>query len=405
MEGDRELGALAGGETLRGPINQTRANLQLGETEPRLVNYRAEVDVSLPGADSEDVEPTVGGAELAYFREAGFNPRVPERRDAGGRAMGPTQESDDFLYAGRNRPEGKEWKMAMFDGEEDWGSYYIQFQMMALHNNWSEQEQAMQLVRSLSGGARTILTDMTFTQLRSLSALVAAIERRYQPKEKMLAHRALFNIRRQNVKEEAAAYAEALRLLAVQAFSAMTTDNREGRIRDRFIEGLNDVELRKAIYLGHHETLESVVSAAIEWEALDEAMLLSGARKPRNLEKINVVQENMLCNDMVVSLQQLSNKVANLELKLKNPQGGAARNLQNSTVICSCCGKMGHFMRDCPGRTSSNRSCYECGQLGHIQAKCPRKVSSSPRPQVCSHCRQSSHFRRDCPQKWENSGN
>jgi hypothetical protein len=48
---------------------------------------------------------------------------------------------------------------------------------------------------------------------------------------------------------------------------------------DRFLEKLQDTELRKNLYLQHFETFDALLSAAIKWEALDEAITLGGARK------------------------------------------------------------------------------------------------------------------------------
>lgn len=184
---------------------------------------------------------------------------------------------------------GREWSVNTFDGKQDWRAYWAQFQMVARFNNWSPRVQAMHLVKSLIGGARTIIADMTTDQMENLPRLVAAVEKRYCPREKIPAHRAIFNGRRQKVKESAQEFAEELRMLVLKAFPQDTVDSRESRLVDKFVDGLLDAELKKHVALLHPENLEIAASIAVEWEAFDEAQWVNGVRKPKDKERACVV--------------------------------------------------------------------------------------------------------------------
>ena len=148
---------------------------------------------------------------------------------------------------GDNVNISRDLKVNLFDGKQDWSAYWAQFQMIARYAGWSQRLQAIHLVKSLVGGARTILADMTSSQMEDLPRLVAALERRYMPREKVPAYRALFNGRRQQLKESVQDYAEELRLLAMRAFPVESVESREMRLVDKFVEGLQDSDLKKHV--------------------------------------------------------------------------------------------------------------------------------------------------------------
>lgn len=278
-------------------------------------------------------------------------------------------------------------KVSTFDGKQDWRSYYAQFKVIAEYNQWSVRQQAMQLVRSLQGSARSILADMEPTQMSDLTALVTAIERRYQPRERTLAHKALFNNRRQGMREDVSTYGEALRLLALQAFPNIDPLHREGRIIDRFLEGLQNTELRKSLYLRHLDSFDGVLSAAVEWEALDEAIMLGGTWKPRDLERVNTVVEKDVSehvqNETLSLLKQIMERVSELETRATtNPQRTASQTHASNPdtkiprlmgdlaqpsgqIRCLYCHKQGHIKRDC-FRYLRTITCYSCGGRGHF---------------------------------------
>ena len=283
-----------------------------------------------------------------------------------------------------------ECRASIFDGKQDWRSYYAQFQMVAEYNQWSAEEQVIQLVRSLSGPARTVLADMSQEQLWHLPTLVAALERRYQPREKTLAHKAIFNTRRQKPKEDISTFGESLRLLAVQAFPGSSASEREARIIDRFLEGLQDTALRKHLYLQHLDTFEMVLSAAIEWEALDEAIQLGGARKPTNVDRLVTVSDKSQGKreegDLSTILASLNDKIEMMELVLRQQlsQGRSPGNRLSEgqkKANCRYCHQTGHQRHECH-QFLQTVTCFKCQERGHFARECPRSHTAEQQQAV-----------------------
>ena len=136
-------------------------------------------------------------------------------------------------------PRGdNEWRVGVFDGKQNFRSCFAHFKLLATYNMWTPLEEALHLAKALQGSARTILADMTPEQMSHLPTLVAALERRYQPRERYLTHKALFNSRQQGVKEDVSTFGEGLRLLALQAFPNLSPASRVCRMIDRFFGGV-----------------------------------------------------------------------------------------------------------------------------------------------------------------------
>jgi hypothetical protein len=261
-----------------------------------------------------------------------------------------------------DRPRSENWKPNLFDGKQDWKRYLMQFELVAEVNQWNSVQKAVNLARSLIGSARTVLADLTLEQFKHFPTLVAAIERRYQPREKILANKALFNTRKQKSDEDAASYSEVLRLLARQAFPDASAEVREERICDRFVEGLADTELRRHIYLSHLTSLEAVVSVAIEWEAINETIHMGGFRKPKNSENVASVswEEHDSVKQLCVQVRNLAESYEKM-VEFIHFNNCEVLNFRGSdTSFCrddarGSCGQKGQYSQDCGKWTGEQR--------------------------------------------------
>lgn len=88
---------------------------------------------------------------------------------------------------------------------------------MSQWNNWSKNEKAAQLARSLRGPAQRILGDLTRDKLINYEALVAVLTQRFNPAEREMAYRCEFRNRKRQLRETAVDYGYALKRLVLDS--------------------------------------------------------------------------------------------------------------------------------------------------------------------------------------------
>lgn len=316
-------------------------------------------------------------------------------------------------YVIATEPRRKEWTVNPFDGKQDWNSYWAQFGMVAQFNKWSPEVQAMHLVKALVGSARTVLADMSAEQMSCLPSVVSALERRYKPKEKIPAYRALFNGKRQGPKESSQEYGDDLRLLALKAFPTDSTETREARLIDRFIDGLQNPDLRKHVMFAHPLSLESATSLTLEWEAFEEAQNVSGYKKPKDraFALKETEEEQSAMKKTTRELQEKIDALTKLfQNSLKNENTTPRSNMATRGPREPRNPNSGPFQRPSRFNDSNNR-----GSKYPNNHKGPRaQAYSQPQPfefqGKCFKCQQFGHLRKNCPfgelpQVYQNQGN
>ena len=128
--------------------------------------------------------------------------------------------------------------MPRFDGTTSWEQYRQVFDAIVRSNGWDNDTAALQLFSHLEGDALNVAHLVPLSRRRSRSGLVDALMGRqadyWRPFERTT----------RTVREDLAIFAMALETLAVKAFGDMGQAARLRLIRDRFIAGHSNCDLR-----------------------------------------------------------------------------------------------------------------------------------------------------------------
>ena len=154
-----------------------------------------------------------------------------------------------------------------FDGSVTWAAYYAQFQAIAVQNQWTDPEKAVQLAASLKGPALEILGHLPEEQYRDFSRLTAALRQRFGMEHQEETFRVRFRTRYREPRESLPELAQDIEKLGHLAYPSAPAEFTDILIRDQFTDALES-ELKLAVKQSRPASLKEALASALEMESL-----------------------------------------------------------------------------------------------------------------------------------------
>ena len=136
-------------------------------------------------------------------------------------------------------------KVPWFDGTTSWEQYHQVFEAIVRSNGWDNDTAALQLFSHLEGDALNVAHLVPLARRLSRSGLVDALTAHYGSPGRLADNRRQLERTTRTFGEDPAILSTALETLAVKAFGDMGQTARLRLIRDRFIAGHSNCDLRR----------------------------------------------------------------------------------------------------------------------------------------------------------------
>ena len=239
-----------------------------------------------------------------------------------------------------------------FDGNGSWEAYKTQFQMLAHLNRWSNEEKAVYLSTSLKGPAMAVLNGLSPANLYDYNALVLALETRFGTAHQTELYRTQLKTRVRGREESLPALAEEVQRLTRLAYPDTTAQPMWDLLaKDRFIDALQEEELRLRLRQARPATLRDALHLALELESYQIASkrrTTAGTVRNANLEDDSEPVQKATGESMSTALGQILDTLKQLRPEKRPSRGPQRRRSNLSDVECWECHERGHTRRRCP---------------------------------------------------------
>ncbi|CAG2196578.1 unnamed protein product [Mytilus edulis] len=136
----------------------------------------------------------------------------------------------------------------LYDGISSWQDHLVQFEMIALKNNWSESTKAYEIATSLKGDVRGIVTDLEPEMRLDYKYLVAELTSRFEPANQANMYKAQMNSLFRKQGQALPELAQEIKRITRLAYPTAPIDIRDQLAKDCFIRALNDTKIQLTLF-------------------------------------------------------------------------------------------------------------------------------------------------------------
>lgn len=249
-----------------------------------------------------------------------------------------------------------------YDGSSSLVEYLSHFTLVTQVNGWSSQEAALYLGVSLAGPARRLLSGIDLDATDGLDQLVAALERRFQPRDQEAIFRAQLKSKRQQKGESISKLSDSIEQLVRQAYPSADAWTLDELNRDYFTAALASNEHRQWVHQARPTSYPAAVAVAQHAEAYFRAEEERGVHRLRT-----VIDQGRAVGS--------SSSVVTPKADPGNDAGSPGDRMLKKILdkLEQLTSQTSRYQS--PSR-SQDRRCYGCGAADHLKRDCPRQTRS-----------------------------
>ena len=244
-------------------------------------------------------------------------------------------------------------KLREYSGNTSWRNYQAYYERVAAINGWNKDAMLDFLLINLTGVAQSFVDVLPEHKRSTYDQLCVAFDQCFGAERFTSIHKAKLLSRTRKEGEPLAVLGEDIRCLTQLSYPQFSRDVIEELAVERFLDVLEEADMRITIHQHSPATLEDAIEHGIQLEVLRMA-----DEKKHGRSRARAVKEE--------EESETEHMVRDLRARLEEMDIAKGRH----QITCYNCGKKGHIARKCRAPKETKITCYNCGQKGHTAKLC-----------------------------------